>query len=272
MALLAACAVDDQKTDAGSREDAGPTALGHVHGLGIDPADGTLYAATHFGVFDLGQAGAGRAKRVADRWQDTMAFTVVGPKHFLASGHPDQREDLPVHLGLIESTDAARTWDSVSLLGAADFHALEAAGDRVYGYDSIDSRLVVTEDSRQWHTLGREAVGDLAADPTDPTRVLATTPQGLIAYRSGGGSGRPHEGTPRLMLVDWPTEDLLVGMTDDGLVYRSADRGKTWQSSDGPPGEPQALHVTPSGWYIATSGGLFRSVDLGRTWQPLAVG
>jgi hypothetical protein len=49
----------------------------------------------------------GKPERVADRWQDTMGFAVVGPDHFLASGHPDLREDLPAHLGLIESTDSA---------------------------------------------------------------------------------------------------------------------------------------------------------------------
>ena len=272
LALLAACAGDSQETDAGSREETGPTALGHVHGLGTDPADGTFYAATHFGVFNLGKDGTGPAERVADRWQDTMAFTIVGPNHFMASGHPDQRENLPVHLGLIESTDAARSWEPISLLGEADFHALEAAGDRMYGYDSIDSRLVVTEDHKEWRTLAQVPIADLAADPSDPARVLATTAEGLIAYRVEGGSGRPLEGTPPLMLLDWPTEDLLVGATGEGVVYRSSDSGESWQRSDGPPGDLQALDVTPRGWYIATDAGLFRSSDDGRTWQPLSVG
>ena len=53
----------------------------------------------------------GTATRIADRWQDTMAFTVTvtGAGTFLGSGHPDLREDLPPHLGLIESTDAGET-------------------------------------------------------------------------------------------------------------------------------------------------------------------
>jgi hypothetical protein len=59
--------------------------VGHVHGLGTDAADGTLYVATHVGVFRAGEAGS--MDRVADRWQDTMAFTVAGPGHFVASGH-----------------------------------------------------------------------------------------------------------------------------------------------------------------------------------------
>ncbi|MDQ3275042.1 MAG: exo-alpha-sialidase, partial [Actinomycetota bacterium] len=58
----------------------------HVHGLGINPKDGALFVATHTGVFRIPESG--QAVRIADRWQDTMGFTVVGPDHFLASGHP----------------------------------------------------------------------------------------------------------------------------------------------------------------------------------------
>ena len=101
----------------------------HVHGLGVDPADGTLYAATHSGLFRID--GAGDAERVGEHWHDLMGFTVVGPNRFVASGHPDLRTDLPPLLGLVESDDGGVTWTSRSLLGDADFHALEAVGDRV---------------------------------------------------------------------------------------------------------------------------------------------
>ena len=270
LALLAACAGDSQETDAGSREETGPTALGHVHGLGTDPADGTLYAATHFGVFSLGKDGTGHAERVADRWQDTMAFTMVGPNHFMASGHPDQRENLPVHLGLIESTDAAETWEPVSLQGKADFHALEAAGDLLYGYDSVTGRLMVSSDHRDWRTLDRVQVADLAADPSQPTRVLATTADGVVSYRADGSPQTPVVGAPPLMLLDWPTANLLIGVSVDRDVYRSSDGGGSWQRSDGPPGAVQAVDINGSSWFIATDAGLFRSTDDGRRWDPLA--
>lgn len=269
-AILAVLVLAGCGNDATPAEQPGFEALGHVHGLGTDPDDGTLYAASHFGVFDLGQNGTGPAERVADRWQDTMAFTVVGLKHFLASGHPDQREDLPVHLGLIESTDGAQTWKSVSLQGEADFHALEAAGELLYGYDSVTGRLMVTTDRANWRTLDKVQVADLAADPGDSARVLATTAEGVMEYRADGGSGRTLDGAPPLVLLDWPTRDLLVGATADGVVYRSSDGGSTWQRIDGPPGEVQALDVTPDSWHVATSAGIFRSTDDGRTWDPLS--
>ena len=96
--------------------------FGHVHGLDINPADGLLYAATHYGVWRVPIEG--KPVRVADRYQDTMGFTITGPDRFLGSGHPDLREKLPSHLGLIESRDRAQTWTPLSLLGEADFHAL----------------------------------------------------------------------------------------------------------------------------------------------------
>lgn len=270
LTLTAACAEssDDGATE-GAAQATAPEALGHVHGIGTDPADGTVYAATHYGVFDLGKDGAGPAERVADRWQDTMAFTVVGPGHFLASGHPDQREDLPVHLGLLESTDGARTWDPLSLLGEADFHALEASEDLLYGYDSVTGRLLVTSDRRDWRALDQVQVADLAADPREPGRVLATTPEGILSYRADGGSGTRLEGAPPLALLDWPTADLLVGITGDGVVHRSRDAGQTWQRLDGPPGSLQALDVAPGRWFVATDTGLYRSDDDGRNWQRL---
>jgi hypothetical protein len=51
-----------------------------------------------------------------------MGLTVVGADRFLGSGHPDVQTDCPPLLRLIESTDAARSWPSVPLLGDADFH------------------------------------------------------------------------------------------------------------------------------------------------------
>src|SRR5687767_322438 len=111
-ALVAGCGGDDSRRGPDSM--AGPARIGdpgpvHVHGLGVNPADRALFIATHTGMFRVPE-GERRAKRVADRYQDTMGFTVVGPDRFLGSGHPDGREKLPPFLGLIESRDAGETW------------------------------------------------------------------------------------------------------------------------------------------------------------------
>lgn len=239
-----------------------------MHGLGTDPADGTLYAATHLGVFRLGEDGI--AERVADRWQDTMAFTVVGPNRFLGSGHPELGEDLPAHLGLIESSDAAQSWSALSLAGEADFHALEATADLIVGYDALTGKLLASPDGRNWRSVAKAELVDLAMSPSDPTRVLATTPQGsIVEYSTASGADKPVAGAPPLVFLDWPEPDLLVGLAPDGEVYLSDDGARTWLRTEGPPGDPQALDVAPASWKVATSQSIFVSTDDGRTWEDL---
>lgn len=264
--LTASCASDDDptpKTDV----TADAEALGHVHGLGVDPGDGTLYAATHFGVFRVGDDGS--LTRIADRWQDTMAFTVVGPRHFLGSGHPDLREDLPSHLGLIESTDAGETWQSLSLQGEADFHALEVVGERVYGYDATRGRLMTTTDRESWTTITEGQFVDIAVVPSRPDRVLVTTPSSAVRELSLTGTSRPLGAAPRLVWVDSTPGGRLVGITADGEVFTAAPAEGKWQQAGRVPGAPGGLEVADMAWYVATDEGIFISTDGGTTWAVL---
>jgi hypothetical protein len=262
--LTASCASDDSPTPS-TDATADAEALGHVHGLGVDPGDGTLYAATHFGVFRVGDGGD--LTRIADRWQDTMAFTVVGPGHFLGSGHPDLREDLPSHLGLIESLDAAESWSILSLGGEADFHALDVSGDRTYGYDATSGRIMTTTDRTNWTTVASGAVVDLAADPTNPDRILASAPDGTLTFHLLGSSEATLlDDAPRVVLVEWPTAELLVGVTANGQVHRSTNAGASWTPAADLPGSPEAFDATEREWHAATDRGIYRSEDAGSTW------
>jgi photosystem II stability/assembly factor-like uncharacterized protein len=256
---------DDQVV---SQEDPGVT---HVHGLGVDPADGTLYAATHHGVFRIPEQG--QATRVADRFQDTMGFTVTGPNRFLASGHPDFsdkelfQEGRDPHLGLIQSTDAGQTWKALSLLGEADFHGLAAAHGRIYGYSATSGEFMVSPDGKTWDRRSRIGLVSFAVDPDDPEHVVATTQTGLVASTDGGRNWQPVAG-PALAFLSWDREGGLWGAGPDGGVHRSVDRGSTWELQGRLPGTPEALLVDGSALYAAVSEeGIFRSHDSGRTWQ-----
>ncbi|MGQ0631559.1 MAG: F510_1955 family glycosylhydrolase [Sporichthyaceae bacterium] len=215
--------------------------LEHVHGLGVDPADGMLYAASHYGVFRLPEGGP--PTRVADRYQDTMGFTVTGPNTFLGSGHPDLRENLPSRLGLIQSTDAGVTWSSLSLSGQADFHTLHARHDRVYGYESGTKAFMVFTNSAQWETRSTRAIRDFVVDPRDPDIVLATAPQGLIRSADGGRTWNLLDKAPELVVLAWASPRALYGVGPDGAVHHSPDAGATWTRRGTVKGEPEALHV-----------------------------
>ncbi|MFC4003698.1 F510_1955 family glycosylhydrolase [Prauserella oleivorans] len=260
---LAGCGQTGEQA-ADNEADAAPS-LGHVHGLGVDPADGTLYAASHYGVFRLPDQG--KPELIADRQQDTMGFTIVGPRHFLGSGHPDPDEDLPPHLGLIESTDAGQTWESLSLAGEADFHALEAKHNQVYGYDSQTQQLMVTADRQNWDRRARLALADFTVHPANADTVLATTEEGPARSTDGGRTFTTMPKAPLLLLLDWPAENTLIGIDPDGRVHTSKDGGTSWSTAGQVPGAPQALATNGSSdVYVATETGIHASRDGGRTF------
>lgn len=247
------------------------TGVVHVHGLGVDPADGMLYAATHTGLFRLPAQGS--AQRVANRAQDTMGFSVVGPGRFIGSGHPDFREDevRPPLLGLIESDDAGRTWQRLSLHGEADFHALVAAHGRVYGYDSTSGTFMVTADRQEWDRRSRLPLRDFAVDPADPDGVVATTEQGPVGSSDGGRSWAPLKGAPVLVVLAWTAGAGLLGVAVDGTVHRSSDSGRTWTPAGNAGGRPEAVTVDDRAGtvslYVAVEGkGIVVSADGGRTF------
>ncbi|SMD25526.1 hypothetical protein SAMN05660733_08165 [Lentzea albidocapillata] len=260
--LTAACA---NPTPATQDPPAPPATLAHVHGLGVNPADGMLYAASHFGVFTVPADKA--PERVGDRTQDTMGFVVVGPNHFLGSGHPDRPEPgTAPHLGLIESKDAGRTWQTLSLKGAADFHSLEVKHNRVYGYNSQNGQLMVSENQRDWDTRGRVAMADFTVSPADPDVVLATTREGLVRSTDGGRTFAAAAGSPRLVLLDWSEGEVVFGVGMDGIVHVSGDSAATWTAKGRVTGTPAALAAKGSAVYVATESAIHASTDSGGTF------
>lgn len=264
----AGAAEREPRPDAAAKvEDPGPI---HVHGLGIDPADGSLFVATHTGLFRAAQ-GRRRATRVADRFQDTMGFTVVGPGDFLGSGHPDGREKLPPFLGLIRSTDAGKRWRPVSLLGKRDFHVLEAAGERVYGFGSdFESReggfLVSVDRGRSWTERDvPESLIALALDPDDPERLLASGQRALYLSEDAGRRWSRLDGPAGL--VAW--SDRVVVVDDGGTVHSAEDPGRRLRPVGDIGGRPAALEAGPEAdLYVALHDGTIkRSSDGGSSWS-----
>lgn len=267
-ALVLANWGDDSPGAESASEDPG---VAHVHGLGINPADETLYVATHHGTFRI--PAGGDAVRLGDSLQDTMGFTVVGPDHFLGSGHPGvagMQAGQPGLLGLIESTDGGATWEPLSLSGEVDFHGLAYAHDQVYGWDSTSGSFMVSADRRTWDTRSTVGLYGFAVDPADAEHIVGASEQGLVRSRDGGRSWQPVEG-PALVALTW-TDTGIWGADPAGAVRRSLD-GITWTPRGELPGPPQALAAHDNALYAAaqeTDGtGIYRSDDQGQTWQLL---
>lgn len=260
---LAACGEDESGDTAASTR-----APVHVHGLGVNPSDGTLYIATHTGLFRSPE-GASSAEPVGDSAQDTMGFTVVGRDHFLGSGHPAPGEGGPPHLGLIESTDAGQDWADVSLAGDADFHVLRYAHERVYGYNGLSGELLVSDDGGEsWDPRTPPApMIDLAIDPDGPERLIASTERGLAVSEDDGGTWKPL--TREIGLLAWPARERLYLANGAGEVRTSEDAGESWREAGNIGGQPAALAADgPRQLYAALPDGtIVESADGGASWK-----
>jgi hypothetical protein len=260
-ALVAARVLGD---DEPSTADPGPV---HVHALGVNPADRSLFIATHTGLFRL-EPDAEQAERVGDRYQDTMGFTVVGPDHFLGSGHPDVREDLPPLLGLIESRDAGETWAPISLQGDVDFHALRVRGRLLAGYDATSGRVMVSNDrGGSWRRARPpEPLVDLVVDPDSADRLLAAGESRVFLSSDRGRTWRQlEEGTG---LLAWPRTDRLYLLDGGGRVWLSRDGGRRWQRQGRIGASPAAFLATGSETLFAAThkGEIKHSSDGGVNW------
>ena len=265
--LLSACSSGEP--DSGSHSDGHAVSsaeMEHIHGIGVDPEDGAVYAATHYGLFRIVD---GRATRVADRVQDFMGFSVAGPDHFLASGHPGEGQGGPGSVGLIESDDAGETWKPPSLSGEADFHALEYRHGRAYGLNSMTGQLLVSSDLKSWEELSRTPIADFAVSPTDPDVLLATTEQGPARSADGGRTFETLT-APLMVFVSWAEDGTLAGVTPDGVVYTAEDPAGEWSKAGSLDGQPEALTVqSANAIYAAANGTVLLSTDGGGTFANL---
>jgi photosystem II stability/assembly factor-like uncharacterized protein len=271
-ALVAGCGapeVASGETSSSSGRSALPFA--HIHGVGVDPGDGTILVATHEGLFEVD--GQGEADRVSPV-MDLMGFAVVGTGHFVASGHPGPDVDLPQPVGLIESTDAGRTWRPLSRQGESDFHAL-TTGD--VGFLGFDGSLLRSSDGTDWTALQIPLPpAALAASPETPD-VLATTQGGVIRSTDAGESWESLREAPVLQFVAWAAARTVVGVDPGGAVWTSRDGGNSWAEGPRLGAPPQALAAGSAGpagqrIVVATTAAVLASDDDGRTFDAVVEG
>jgi photosystem II stability/assembly factor-like uncharacterized protein len=270
--ILAGCGRAEEEAPTTAVTDPG---LVHVHGIGRNPADGALMVATHAGLFRVVPE-EGSPKRVAGLYQDTMGFTVVGPDHFLGSGHPGRAGD-PAFLGLIESRDAGRSWKPISLRGDVDFHVLEAQGETVYGFGSDwrsrEARFLRSTDSgRTWTRLDPPGMlMGLAIDPTDAARIVALGERDGYVSTDGGENWRPIDAPGGL--VTWTSELGVVAVDADGVVRQADAPTGDWEEVGKLGGPPAALEGVGEELLAATHDpALLSSRDGGSTWSDLLAG
>lgn len=160
------------------------------------------------------------------------------------------------------SRDAGATFDDVSPdgLGGASVAAIVAGPDReAWGVGG--PRLSNTMDPTRWIVMADDV---RAPRPRWRTGAILRPPQ-----------GQGFAGETAVSAVAVGPTGVAYALVTSALrlrpgVYRSADRGATWQRVDDAQ-EAHAVVVTPDAHaYVGTYGGVIRSLDGGTTWAAFA--
>lgn len=296
LAALAGCGGDDPPETAAPAEtptpnptipaepsepaDPGSAANAFIGSLTVDPGDGTLVIGTGLGLFRANK-GAKRAQRVTGTMttpdgtgelSSNLVVRFAGPGELLGSGHPQGSGALPENLGLIRSADAGDTWEPVSALGDADFHILQARGDRVVAVRAEEIDIQVSTDGGKTFDTRTppDTPLDVAFDPDDPKRMLIATAQGTFSSNDEGRTWRPRDPIPSDQLA-WAKPDAVYRSDPGGLIKVSADGGETWEErgnvglsvNELAAGEDGTLYASVPGGEVHTS------TDGGASWKRL---
>lgn len=263
--------------------------LPHVHGLAYDAAGKQLYVAVHDGLVIFSE---GRWSRGPEPRHDLMGFTGTR-KFFFSSGHPAPGSGLRNPLGLMQSTDGAKTWVKRGLEGESDFHLLAVGfdNDAIYVYNpGPNSRMkevglhVTRNQGMSWQrAAGAGLQGNLralAVHPAEAATVAAGTDTGVFLSRDSGARFEPLvPGRPGLALkFDLDGKSLWIGSFDSGAslqrvsIYgpRRADAALPQLGRDAVAyiAQNPARHDEIA---IATfERNVFVSQDRGKTWNEIA--
>lgn len=258
-----------------------------VHGVGV--YNGTLYLATHNGLFKKANSGW---ELVGNDKSDLMGFVVSPAREgvMYSSGHPPTGGNL----GFRKSTDAGQTWQTISSVTSPrpiDFHAMDASAvdeNLIYGSPGGGNDIHVTHDEgKTWERLSPPArVISLAAHSQDANIVYVGTVDGLFVSNNQGNSWQKVnsdllQGAVTGLGFSGNTSYAYVAPEQggDGYIVKSSDSGQTWTKtggqipgakgawkfSQGANGEVYTI-VNQETTFGGTASSVYKSADGGVSW------
>ncbi len=222
--------------------------LSHVHGAVVAGSD--LLIGTHHGVFRVSTT-TGASQLVGAAEADFMGLSGDGSGRLFASGHPGPGLGAVDPLGLIVSGDQGETWETRSLEGEVDFHALASRGDEIVGWGTPGILRASTDAGLTWTDGPEVSITSLAWFGDEVW--IATTRLGLQSWRPGDPD-TTSLGIDGILVATSPDADVVWRMDMDGSVHRSGD-GSTW-TTVGSVASVEAFAADDTHAYIVTAGEL----------------
>ena len=253
----------------------GPVSFRDVHALAVHPQDpGTVFVATHHGLFRGGEGGFVRVGRGQD---DLMGFTLHPSNANVAwsSGHPAAGTEGPGAWGARISLDGGASW-GLTALRDVDLHAMTvspADASRLWAFGS--GKIYRSDDGGQtWRVVADGVrVISLAAHPKERDTVLAGGAVNVLRSVDGGFAWETlAPGVPALGMALAPDGGTVVAATGR-TILRSEDGGRTWANTtfESPGGRIAHVAVSASdprvAWAATNEGALFKSEDGARSWR-----
>lgn len=200
-----------------------------------------------------------------------VAFNSADDRCTWPPSHHGAGVDMANPVGLIESTDAGKTWSTLSRQGQSDFHTVTASKAGVIGFDG--TAVLTTTDRRTWTTVEPPLANYALAASPNGRNLLATSQSGPARSADGGATWAVMANAPLLQLAFFADDQAVVGVAPHGRVFRSADSGATWSQRGSVGQAPQALtaRTRTDGELevlVVLGDALRRSTDGGSTFTP----
>lgn len=272
----------------------------HVRALVLDPSrEGRLYAGTDRGLY--------RSKDRAETWAH-LASPMDGRQ--IWSLAIDAEDSCVLYAGtcpagLFRTRDGGVTWDDLDAdlpdrcVGTLIIPRITCIlidptdRRRIYAGVEIGGARVSEDGGDTWRTLTRglssQDIHGLVASPRAPKTLLASTNNDVNRSTDGGDTWTPL-GVGRVF--PWPYCRVAAAAPDDadlvyvgagsgppgdaGALYRTRDRGETWERMDLPIPPNSTIwnlgfnRADPTRLYAGSiNGQLYRSLDSGTIWEKL---
>jgi photosystem II stability/assembly factor-like uncharacterized protein len=250
----------------------------HIHGIAVDPKDGSrLYIATHHGFFVV--SADGKATRISRDTNDYMGFTPhpADPSVLFASGHPAGGGNL----GFIVSNDGGQNWRQLSMgvRGPVDFHQMDVSkADANVIYGAFGGLQVSHDGGKSWKVSGflPDGLIDLAASGVATNRLYAATKGGLLYSNDAGRTWQSaHLRVSAATMVQTGHKgEVYAFIVGHGLV-RTQEPELRWDYVSKSFGDRYLIHLAvdpgdPRRLYVVTNDKqVLVSKDDGITWTEL---